>query len=663
MPGFTPYLNGYSNAHVQLWDYLRHKTLTALKEASDEKARVSSADEVRKRGRRIRRTFIDSLGGLPDCDAELNAKTVGVLDREPYRIEKVVFESLPRVYVTALLYVPTPLPGPAPSVLFLCGHGREAKAYPEYQRVCHDLACNGFVTLAIDPTGQGERVTHLDPDSGVMEIPWGTAEHSYQGIQCILAGTSIARYFLYDALRGIDYLQSREEVDPERIGVTGNSGGGTQTSLVCMSGDERVKAAVPCTYVTSREHYVLTGQPQDAEQIQFGMTVNGINFDDFFIPFAPRPLLVGAVDSDFFPPEGTALTMDRLTRLYDLCGFDYLVGWHMGPGLHQYSKELRQAAVNWFRMHLAGLEPGFTTRDDEAFEILPDSALWCTAKGHVPTDYPDARTPYHLNLDCIVDRPEGRDARALREAMLDALAIRERVEEPDEPFPRLFEPETADGLTRRALFFISEPGIAVSGCVVHAADAQPNTVHIVLTPSGTLDMEAAVKASRDILDRAEALFVFDVRGTGAVKAEAINAFGEDFPASLFNTESWMAFLAYCLKDCLLGMRVFDVLRAAFVLRSSLGFERVGLHATELAPALWGYLAAALDTSIDPVSVDGLIPSFEQIVRTQLYRTDFSPSLMVHGVLRQFDLPDLDPLFAGRDVRVVHAPVPNRAQAR
>ena len=227
----------------------------------------------------------------------------------------------------------------APAVLFLCGHAREAKAWPEYQRVCHDLAINGFVVLAMDPTGQGERVTHYDPDTGAMPIPWGTTEHSYQGLQCVLTGTNIARYFLFDAMRGLDYLASREEVDASRIGVTGNSGGGTMSTWLCMAGDARVKAAVPCTYVTSREHYYVTGQAQDAEQLQFGMTSTGINFDDMFLPFAPRPLL-SARWSRTSSPRRAAVTHERL-RVLPHPGHEDLVDCVFAPGTHSYCRELR----------------------------------------------------------------------------------------------------------------------------------------------------------------------------------------------------------------------------------------------------------------------------------------------------------------------------------
>ena len=646
MEAFSRFLDGHCYVHTQLWEHIRQKTFDALNEHTRRKEAITSPAELTERARMIREAFIASLGGLPDASHPLNARTVGFVDRVNYTIEKVIFESQPHVYVTALLYLPAKRAERAPAVLFVSGHHHEAKCNPEYQSVCHDLVTNGFVTLAIDPTGQGERVSYVEPESGKDPVGWGTSEHSYQGVQCILTGSSIARYFLHDALRGLDYLQSRPEVDPERIGVTGNSGGGTQTTLLCMSGDPRIKAAAPCTYVTSRENYFATGQPQDAEQIQFAMTKNGINFDDVFLPFTPRPLLIGAVESDFFSPEGTALTFERLKRLYRIAGAEDNVACEFAPGNHRYCRELRQAVVRFFSRHLLGAESAFVSEPDERIVTLPQVALWCTSKGHVATDFRDARSPYHLNLDRIAKRPPIADPAELRRKAIDALCIRERLDKPCGMFPRTLKTQTGNGATARSMYFISEPGIFVSGCLLHNDGAAPTSVVVTLAEKGASDLDAAAPLWRPALAAGKAAFVFDVRGTGAVQADPINAYGADYPMTFFNTDNWLSFCAYCVGDCLLGMRVFDTMRAAAFLRTQ-GYKRVEIAAKGIGPALWGYLAAALDPDVAATQVSGLIESFESIAKTPLYRKDFTPSLMAHGVLQAFDLPELRQLFDGR----------------
>lgn len=656
---FGPYLNGHCNVHVQLWDYLRDKTLGVLAENERAKAGLTTPDAVVERGRRIREAFLASIGGLPPLDTPLNARTVGIVARPGYHIEKVIYESQPKVYVTALLYLPDKMDLPAPGILFVCGHGREAKGYDQYQYACHDIALGGMVALAIDPTGQGERVTTLNPETGEMSHGWGTTEHSYQGQQCQLTGTGLARYFLHDALRGLDYLQSRPEVDPERLGITGNSGGGTQTSLVCMSGEPRIKAAVPCTYVTAREDYYSTGQPQDAEQLQFGMTANGINYDDMFYPFAPRPLLIGAVRSDFFSPEGTARTYERLRRAYGIFGQEGNVALTWAPGEHKYHEQLREAMVNWFRAHLMGAAPDFKTAGDANIEILPDSELWCTRKGHVLTDFPDARTPYHLNVDCIPARPADAAPADLRRAVAETLAVATRMESKGELFPRTFSQQNAGDLAVESVYFLSEPGIMVAGALAHVAGTEPKEAVVYLADGGTARFDERLPKLRELAQSGRAVLLFDVRGTGAVKANAISAYGEDFHGSFYNTEGWFAFSAYCLSENLLGMRVYDVLRAGDFLRGS-GFERIAIHAEGLQPALWGYLAAALDEGVAETRIDGLIESYEALARTQFYRRDIIPPMIVHGVLQRFDLPDLKTLFEGRSLDVQTVPVAEQA---
>ena len=646
MEAFGPFLDGFCNVPIELWEHLRRKTFAALEAHAAQKEAITSPEQVRERGQMIRTAFLTSIGGLPETAGPLNAQAKGHVPRKDYVIEKLIFESLPGMFVTALLYRPERCQTPAPGILFVCGHHRDAKGAPEYQRVCHDLVANGFVVLAIDPTGQGERVTHLDPDSGVLAVEWGTTEHSYQGQQCVLTGANIARYFVFDALRGIDYLQSRPEVDPQRIGVTGNSGGGTQTSLLCMTGDPRIKAAVPCTYVTSREHYYMTSQPQDAEQLQFGMTRDGINFDDFFLPFAPRPLLIGAVSSDFFNPEGTDLTYHRLKRLYGIMGGADHVDRVFAPGPHAYCRGLREAAVNWFRRHLLDADPAFVSQPDEAIETLPVEQLWCTSKGHVRTDFPRARTPYHDNLERIPKRTTARSSEELRARILDALQIESRLKSPVPFYPRTLRNQTQQGIRAESIIFCSEPGITAAGCLLRPEMRDAKQATLFLAEGGTRQLDKHIQAVRETIDDGNAVFVFDVRGIGALSPHPVNGYGDTFPNTFFNTQGWLAWSAYCLGENLLGMRVFDVLRAIRYLREEAGFQQTGLWAEELEPALWGYLAAAIDPDLAPIRVQGLIESFESIVRTERYRTDFVPSMLVHGVLRHFDLPDLKVLFSG-----------------
>ena len=154
------------------------------------------------------------IGGLPDYNGPLNPRITGRLQGENYVIEKVIFESLPGFYVTANLYRPSQ-PGRYPGILLQAGHTQEGK--PEGQRLAANLALKGFVVLAFDPVGQGEREQTYDRRVDRALAGWSVPEHIQAGAQSILIAESVARYFIWDAKRALDYLVSRPEVDPERV--------------------------------------------------------------------------------------------------------------------------------------------------------------------------------------------------------------------------------------------------------------------------------------------------------------------------------------------------------------------------------------------------------------------------------------------------------------
>ena len=177
----------------------------------------------------VRQTILSLLGGLPDYSGPLNPRTTGTIQGEGYAIEKVIFESLPGFYVTANLYRPNQ-PGRYPGILLQAGHTQEGK--PEGQRLAANLALKGFVVLAFDPVGQGEREQTYDRRVDRPLAGWSVPEHIQAGAQSILIGESVARYFIWDAKRALDYLVSRPEVDPARLGAVGCSGGGALTTFI-----------------------------------------------------------------------------------------------------------------------------------------------------------------------------------------------------------------------------------------------------------------------------------------------------------------------------------------------------------------------------------------------------------------------------------------------
>ena len=161
------------------------------------------------------------------------------------------------------------------------GHSERGKLHTSYQKIARLHAKNGLAVLSIDPVGQGERLSYVDEKTDEVKIPGAVPEHQHFGHQCFLTGNYPIRYFICDAMRAIDYIETREELDSEKIGATGTSGGGTMTSLI-MAYDKRIKAATPSCFLTTRREYYPSGGVQDAEQIWVGGTKENFDHYDFF---------------------------------------------------------------------------------------------------------------------------------------------------------------------------------------------------------------------------------------------------------------------------------------------------------------------------------------------------------------------------------------------
>lgn len=225
-----------------------------------------------------------------------------------FRVEHVVFESRPAYYVTANLYLPAGAPGPLPAVLLCCGHSLNGKAYPAYQRLAVTLARLGFAVLIFDPAGQGERDEYVARRTGRRTVVRACRAHGAAGLPACLLGSNFGAYRLWDAMRCVDYLQGRPDVDPRRIGATGTSGGGWE-SLWLAAIDPRIRAVhANCYFTTFRrriENRAADAEP-DPEQDPFDLLGQGIEASDLILACAPRPVSIGGTTRDFFPVEGLA---------------------------------------------------------------------------------------------------------------------------------------------------------------------------------------------------------------------------------------------------------------------------------------------------------------------------------------------------------------------
>lgn len=269
---------------------------------------IQTLDDWRSKRPELRRQLLDMLGLDPlPARTPLQVNITGTLNRPLYRIEKVVFQSLPGLYVTGNFYVPNEAPGPLPTVLYLCGHAPgPLGAKVNYQDRAAWFAAHGFACLIIDTLEFGE----------IAGIHHGL--HDLNMWHWLSLGYTPAGTEVWNAMRALDYLESRPEVDARRIGVTGISGGGAITWYTAAV-DNRIAAAAPVcstiTYGTQAEHWRAFGQ---CDCIYYHNTYQ-LDFPIVGALIAPRPLLIlsGRQDADF-PPAGYHEVFRRAKRIFDL---------------------------------------------------------------------------------------------------------------------------------------------------------------------------------------------------------------------------------------------------------------------------------------------------------------------------------------------------------
>ncbi|GAB4139766.1 MAG: hypothetical protein Tsb009_08870 [Planctomycetaceae bacterium] len=324
----------------------------------------------------VRRRILQSFGPFPE-KTPLKPRVTKTIKRDGYNIENIIFESRPGFLVTANLYVPTNRKGKLPGVVGTCGHSSNGKAAGAYQGFAQGLARQGYVVLIYDPIGQGERLQYAD-EKLHSKVGVGVREHLYAGNQQFLVGEFFGSWRAWDGIRSLDYLLTRKEVDPKRIGVTGNSGGGTMTTWLCGV-EQRWTMAAPSCFVTTFRRNMENELPADTEQCPPRALALGLDHSDFIAAMAPKPVILLAKEKDYFDARGTQEAYARLKKLYKLLGHEKNIGLFIGPTYHGYSQENREAMYGWFNK-ATGLSDN---RKEPDLTLEKDETLYCTPKGQV----------------------------------------------------------------------------------------------------------------------------------------------------------------------------------------------------------------------------------------------------------------------------------------
>lgn len=605
---------------------------------------------IRARQEFIRERLLAQIGGLPDGKTPLHAQVTGVLEGADYTVQKVVFESLPRYYVTANVYVPKHARPPFPAVLGAVGHSGSGKALETYQRAWIGLAKRGILVLAWDPMGQGERIQYPDASGRKSRFnDGGNSEHTLAGIQCLLTGTNIARYFIWDGMRALDYLLERGDVDPARIGVAGNSGGGTLSCYLAAL-EPRLAAAAPSCYLTSWETLWPTRGPQDAEQVFVNFIADGLDFADFVTAFAPRPLQMATATRDYFPIAGAKATFAEARRLYTGLGAADRIGFFEYDDTHGWSKPRREATYRWFSQWLLhrkddGAEPDFATASAAALQSTPT--------GQVGTSYPGAETIQSLNAALAQAMYPRRTA---AQAVDLADIVRRRLGVAGARRPAAHEARgTIDHTGYRVENFdlVPEPGIVLPASVfVPAGGPERKPAVLFLDPAGAMTEGGEGGRIEALVREGSVVLALDPRGYGrsAPRGRLVGGYSPEYSTAM---------RALLVGRNLPGMQTEDVLSGFdFLLRRPyVAPDRVRLigKGNAAVPALF---AALLEPRFARVTVEGGPESYLALVQAATHRGLLD--IAVPGVLRDFDLPDVRAALGQRIETSVMVPPPASA---
>ncbi len=590
----------------------------------------------------VRKKIQVCFGAFPD-KTPLKAKVTGKIERNAYTIEKVIFESRPNFLVTANLYVPKGRKFPLPGVVASCGHSNNGKAADAYQGFSQSLATMGYVVLIFDPIGQGERLQygHLDAKHRPRI---GVGEHLHGGNQQFLVGEFFGSWRAWDGIRALDYLLSRPEVDPTKIGITGNSGGGTMTTWLCGV-EQRWSMAAPACFVTTFRRNLENELPADTEQCPPNVLKYNLDHSDFLAALAPKPIVILAKEKDFFDVRGSEEAYQKLLKLYTLLGAKQNIKLHIGPSEHGYSQENREAMYQWFN----GVSKFSEIQNEPKLVLEKEEALWCTLDGQVAT---------------LGSRPVFSFTEQKAKVLIEARNKRDQIALADRLKLVLKMPKAVTKLDYRILRVIRDKGYPRPFASVYAVETEPDVFALVYRLTDKLQdsrppnniKKAILYISHHSADeelRKEPmiksllkdnpgieLFTCDVRGVGESKPDSC---GNNQFLLPYGSDYFYAIHSLMLDSPYLGQKTFDLCRVLHWMMEN------GCEEIQVAAKGWGTLpalfASILSPNVKQVVLKNALKSYSELACSESY--DWPLSCMLPNVLESFDLPECYAFLGGK----------------
>lgn len=596
---------------------------------------LRSAKDWDLRSQTIRDSMISWTGPFQES-TPLNARITGRLERKEYVVEKILFESHQNVFVSANLYLPKNVSLPRPAVLNVIGHSSDGKAADKVQMRSIAQAKKGFIVLTMDCLGQGERQVK---EYTSWSNPPGNA-HQIIGIQAFISGTHVFNFMVWDAIRAIDYLVSRPEVNAEKINITGCSGGGMMSTYI-LPFEQRIAVAVPACNPNTWSYRVHSNLSTDHEQVFFGAFASNIDpRGDPLFTQVPKPLLINATtDDQLNPPKGVWDLSTWLFKSYSAHGVPEKLATTMVEATHGYNQEQREFAYSWMLRWTGGTVTDFW-EEDISIEKVED--LWASSTGSVYNE-PGSYKPQNWVLNYLLEHKaelgpveNQNDLKGHKSKMASSIQSVLNTNFDNITVEVDFkELSYINDITIRPFVLKPEKGIVLPGILLEPkVKGKKQDVILYINQNGKSDLLNDMDIVKEMLKNGNLVCAVDLRGTGETSPDMANKFWD--------------FLA---GKPIFGQRVYDILATVKWLKESkIKAQNIKFWGTGMG-ALYGAFAGVFTENISEFLFEEPLISFESVV--QVIKPEYGHEIILPGILEKFDMPQVYQAICPRPVTLLN----------
>ncbi|MFC2076169.1 acetylxylan esterase [candidate division KSB1 bacterium] len=675
----------FPDPELMLYNHLSRLTAEELEKRQESIEELGSPSDWSGRQRYVLERVRASVGPFPPR-TPLKTVITGVYHGDGYRVEKLIYESRPGLYVTANLYLPDPVTDPVPAFINPVGHWHQGKANETYRHLGTILALRGYAAFIYDPIGQGERLQYYNPDSGVSLVGGNIFPHNIVGKQCLLTDINLTNYFLWDGVRAIDYLETRPEIDASKIVCAGASGGGAQTQFLSPV-DDRIKISIPVVSVgrgASTEPSPFRGGLGDNEQNLFWSLNHGIVKADWLGCLAPRPLFIIAASGDRGGTMAPGATFKEVRTLYNRFGADSLkVDEMIFYGQHGWPDEVVMATADWTDKWFG--------RTPRAVRLPvnppPRDSVLCTETGQVMASLGGetilsltqkrarqiAPAPAKIKNRKDIDR-------LVRETGNKIAELTGYGEPGDNPRVVKVGAVVRDGVEIEKIVYYPQPDIYVPALVFKPAGAKGRLPAVLYLPQGGGPMDGTAMTTtaewngpvtfetggkerraapggllRSLAQSGCVVMAVDYSGIGEtlVRPTTWDRNSAWFSPGNFGGDAGACYQLLKMGKTLFGLRLGDAVAGLKVLEGmeDVDSKRIGVAGRSLGGLLALY-TAAIRPEVKAALVERSLASYGDLIATPLYYYHFN--VFIPGVLGEYDLDQVAAMVAPRPLTFLNA---------